>query len=99
MKEEKETKEKKQELIEIDRKGANIAAICMLVLALIYYTYEIFSGKGSNPALYSIITIYNTVLFGYKAVKTEDNRKINIITSAIWGLLTILLIYFYFTGK
>ena len=32
-----------------------------------YFSYEIFTGKGSNPALYSIITIYNAVIFGYKA--------------------------------
>ena len=82
--------------IEVESKGAIFASVAMLLLALIYFSYEIFTGKGSNPALYSIITIYNAVIFGYKAIKVEKNRKINITTSVIWGLLTLMLILSYF---
>lgn len=91
---EKEKKDSHE--IEVENKGAVIAAICMLLLAFIYFTYEIFTGQGTNPALYSIITIYNTVLFGYKAAKVEKCRKLNVFTSVVWGLLTIMLILSYF---
>ena len=95
----KENKKRDVYELEINQKGAVIAAISMLILALIYYSYEIFTGKGTNPALYSVITIYNAVLYGYKAIKVEHNRKLSIFTSVVWGLLTIMLIYSYFTGK
>ena len=67
----KENKNKDVYEIQVESKGATYAGLSMLILALIFYTYEIFSGKGSNPAFYSIITIYNAVLFGYKAIKLE----------------------------
>ena len=92
----KENKNKDMYELQVGTKGANIACISMLILTLIYFSYEIFTGKGSNPAFYSIITIYNTVLYGYKATKIEKNRKLNITTSVIWGLLTLLLIASYF---
>ncbi len=92
----KENKNKDMYEIQVEAKGANYAGIAMLLLAFVFYSYEIFSGKGSNPAFYSIITIYNAVLFGYKAIKIEKKRKLSIITSVIWGLLTIMLILDYF---
>ena len=88
----KENKKKDINEIEAERTGATYAGISMLILALIYYTYDIIKGNGTDPAFYSIITIYNTVLFGYKAIKVEKRRKLSIFTSVIWGLLTIMLI-------
>ena len=95
----KENKKMDEYELKVNLKGTSFAAISMLFLALIYYSYEIFTGKGTNPALYSVITIYNAVLFGYKAIKVERNRKLSIFTSVVWGLLTIMLVYSYFTGK
>ena len=92
----KDNKKKDIYELEVASKGATISAICMLILAFIYYCYEIFTGKGSNPALYSIIAIYNAVLFGYKAYNVEKGRKLNATTSIIWGLLTLMLILSYF---
>ena len=92
----KDNKNKDMYAIQVEAKGATFAGISMLILAAIYYAYEIFTGKGSNPALYSIITIYNAVLYGYKAIKIETRRKLSIFTSVIWGLLTIMLILSYF---
>ena len=92
----RDNKKKDVFLLEVEAKGATYAGITMLILASIYYSYEIFTGKGSNPAFYSIITIYNTVLFGYKALKVADKRKLSITTSVIWGLLTIVLTLDYF---
>ena len=90
----KENKDKYE--IEIEAKGANYAGITMLLLAFIYYSFEIFSGRGSNPAFYSIITVYNAILFGYKSIKLKKHRKLNIFTSVVWGLLTLMLVLDYF---
>ena len=92
----KENKNKDMYCIQVEAKGANYAGITMLLLAFVYYTYEIFTGKGSNPALYSIITIYNAVLYGYKAIKIKEKRGLSIATSVIWGLLTVMLVLSYF---
>lgn len=92
----KENKKKDMYEIEVELKGATYAGISMLILALIYFTYEIAIGKGSNPAFYSIITIYNTVLYGYKAFKIKNKRNLSTLTSVIWGILTAMLILGYF---
>lgn len=92
----KENKNKDMYAVQIESKGANYAGVSMLLLACVFFTYEIVSGKGSNPAFYSIITIYNAVLYGYKAIKIAHRRKLNIFTSAVWGLLTIMLVLEYF---
>ena len=92
----KENKKKDMYAIEVESKGANYAGISMLLLAFVFYTYEILSGNGTNTALYSIITIYNTVLFGYKAMKIKEKRNLNVVTSVIWGLLTFMLVLEYF---
>ncbi len=92
----KENKNKDIYCKEVEAKGATWAAVCMLILASVYFIFEIMSGKGTNPALYSIIAIYDTVLFGYKAIKVEEKRGLNAFTSIIWGLLTITLVLEYF---
>ena len=92
----KENKNKDIYATQVEAKGANYAAICILILASIYFCYEIFTGKGQNPALYSIIAIYNSVLYGYKAIKIEEKRSLSAFTSIIWGLLTIMLVLQYF---
>ena len=81
---------------EVTIKAATWAAVTMLILAFIYFTYEIMSGKGTNYALYSLITIYNTILYGGKAIKIERCRKLNTSTAIIWGLLTVVLVLSYF---
>lgn len=92
----KENKNKDIYAVQVEAKGASIAGVSIIILAFIYYLYEMMSGKGSNPALYSIITIYNAILYGYKALKIEKHRKLNTFTSAIWGLLTLMLVLSYF---
>ena len=92
----KENKKKDMYEIQVESKGATYAGLAMLILALIFYTYEIISGKGSNPAFYSIITIYNAVLFGYKAIKIDKRRGLYIFTAVVWSILTIMLVLDYF---
>ena len=92
----KENKNKDLYAIEVEAKACKVASVSMVLLAFIYFTYEIISGKGSNPAFYSLITIFNAILYGYKAIKIEKNRKLNMFTFIIWSLLTIMLILTYF---
>ena len=92
----KENKKKDIYEMEVEKKGAVYAALAMLILAAVYFCYEIFSGKGTNPALYSILAIYCSVVYGYKGIKIEKARTLNIFTSLIWGALSILLILNYF---
>lgn len=92
----KENKNKDVYAIEVESKAAKYAAIALVILATIYYCYEIFSGKGTNPAFYSLIAMYCSIVYGFKALKIEKNRKLNAFTSSIWGVMTILLILEYF---
>lgn len=92
----KENKNKDMYALQVETKACTIASIAMLILAFIYFTYEIMSGKGTNYALYSLIAIYNAVVYGYRAIKIETCRKINAFTGIVWGILTIILVLGYF---
>ena len=95
----RENKKKDIYEIEIEAKGCNIACMCMLVLACFYFIYEIVTGKGQNPAFYSIIALYNAILYSYKAIKIEKRRKFHAFTGIVWTILTVTLVVTYFTGK
>lgn len=92
----KENKQKDLAELQVELKANQLAAGVMLILAFIFFSFEIFTGKGINPAFYSLITIFNTTTFGYRAIKLEKYKKLNTFTSIIWGLLTIILILSYF---
>ena len=85
--------------IAVSNKGAYLAGLVMIILAAIYFSYEIITGKGTNYALYSLLAIYNTVLYGYQAIKSKEKRKLHITTAIIWGVLTIMLVMSYFLGN
>ncbi|MCR5146049.1 MAG: DUF6442 family protein [Clostridia bacterium] len=92
----KENKKKDVYEIEIENRGSKYAALAMLILITVYYVFEIFTGKGSNPALYSVIAIFSAVLYGYKAIKTEKRRGLHIFTSILWVAVTVILVLEYF---
>lgn len=92
----KENKNKDMHEIEIENKGCRIASIAMLLLTTIYYCYEISTAKIHNITLYSIITIYCAIIYGYKGIKIKKNRICNVICSIIWSVLTITLVLEYF---
>ena len=92
----KENKNKDIYEIEVENKGCRIASISMLILATVYYCYEIYKGIGENITLYSLINIYCSVMYGYKGFKVEKNRFLNMFCSIIWTILTILLVLEYF---
>ena len=91
-----ENKKRDEYEIRVDNKATTYAALAMLVLTSVFFIYEIVTGKGQNYSLYSILAIFNTIVYGYKGIKLEKNRKLNIVTSVIWGLLTIVLVLEYF---
>ena len=92
----KENKKKDVYEIEVENKGCKIAAMAMLILISVYFIYEIITGKGTNPALYSVIAICEAALYGYKAIKIKKHRGLSILTSVIWSILTIMLVLEYF---
>ena len=94
-----ENKNKDYASIAVSNKGAYLAGLVMILLCAVYFSYEILTGKGTNYALYSLLAIYNTVLYGYQAIKSKEKRGIHIFTAVIWGALTILLVISYFMGK
>ena len=91
-----ENRNKDYASIEVSNKASTIAGIAMVILAAVYFSYEIMAGKGTNYALYSLLAIYNTILYGYQAIKISEKRKLHTFTAVIWGLLTIMLILAYF---
>ena len=91
-----ENKKRDEYEIRVDNKATTYAALAMLVLTSVYFIYEMVIGKGQNYSLYSILAIFNTFLYGYRGIKLEKNRKLNIFTSVIWGLLTVGLVLEYF---
>ena len=93
-----ENKNKDYASIEISNKGCSLAALTMILLSFVYFGYEIFTGKGINYGLYSLLAIYNAVLYGYQAVRSKEKRKLHIVNAVIWGILTIGFIIAYFKG-
>ena len=91
-----ENKKRDEYEIRVNNKATTYAALAMLVLTSVFFIYEIVTGKGQNYSLYSILAIFNTIIYGYRGIKLEKNRKLNIVTSVIWGLLTIILVLEYF---
>ncbi len=93
-----ENKNKDYASIAISNKGANLAALTMIILAAFYFSYEILTGRGTNYALYSLLALYNTVLYGYQAIKSKEKRRLHIVNTVIWAILTIGFIISYFMG-
>lgn len=93
----KENKSKDMVTNEVELKANTFASVGMLLLALIYFMIEIAKGNGINPAIYSMITLFNTILNGYMGIKIKEKRGLRITTSVIWGLLTAMLIFDYIT--
>ena len=99
MKAKEENKNKDYASIAVSSKGAYLAGLVMIILCAVYFSYEILTGKGTNYALYSLLAIYNTVLYGYQAIKSKEKRGLHVFIAVIWGLLTISLVVAYFMGK
>lgn len=91
-----ENKGKDYYAMEIENKGCKLASIAILLMSLLYYLFEEFTGRGSNPAFYSLIMAFNFVECGYKAIKLEEKRKLYAFISIASGLCTLVLILKYF---
>ena len=84
--------------LEVENKATRLAGILMLVLATVYFVYEIMIGKGQNYAFNSLISLLSTVVYGYKAIKLEKCRILHVVCSVIWLLISIITIVQYFRG-
>lgn len=92
----KENQQKDFALIEAENKAVKIAALSTLILSTIYYIAGILITGKSNYGWYSIIALYCTIIFGIRGIKSH--RKIDIIISIIWFLVTIITTYSYMTN-
>ena len=95
----KDNKNKDEYEIEMDKRATRIGGLFALFLTTVYYCYEIFTGKGTNPALYSIITSFCAGSYIYVGIRVARNRKINLFAGIIWLILTISLVISYFVGR
>jgi hypothetical protein len=91
----KDNKSKDLFMLEVQAQGSSLASSVMLILALIYAVYEYFTTDDWSPAIYSIISVYNFVFWGYRAIRVESERTKAIIASILWGIFTVLLILLY----
>ncbi len=82
--------------LSIEAKGYKIAAIVMFFQALAFLIYELAITDKINYAFYSFVTISNAVIYCYKGIKLEKNRRMNLFIAFGWGLVTILLFLKYF---
>ena len=57
-----ENKNKDYASIAVSNRGAYLAGLVMIILAALYFSYEILTGKGTNYALYSLLAIYPSAL-------------------------------------
>ena len=85
-----ENKKKDLAEIEIENKAVKFAAIGMVLLVTIYFCMEIFVKGETNYGWYSMIALYNAILYGYKAL--NDKKKIHIFNAIIWLAVTILCV-------
>ena len=86
-----ENKKKDLALIEAENKGVKIAAIAILILSTVYFVLGITIQGKTNYGWYSILALYCTIVYGYRGFKSQGKtRKIDIITSIVWLLVSIL---------
>ena len=91
-----ENKKKDPYILEVQSKAGGLAAAAMLILAFFYLMVELKTTHKWNSSLYSIIAIYYTAFWGYRAYKIEKDRRKIAFSAIVWGLLTVLLILDYF---
>lgn len=80
---------------EIDRKSGTYAGIAVVILAAVYFLIDLINGRNFNVQVYSIIALFDAIVYGYKSIKIEKNRVLNSITAVIWSILTVILILEY----
>ena len=92
----KENEKKDPYVLEVQSKAGGIASAAMLILAFIYLICELHNTGEWNSAIYSIIAIYYTSFWSYRAYKIEKDRGKFAFAGIVWGILTILLVLDYF---
>ena len=94
-------KDKKETKVDLEKKEMENKAIFagtvgMLFLTLIFYIAEIAITGETNYGLFALISIFNGISFGYRAIKSDKCRKINAVAAILWILTTVLCTYQYF---
>lgn len=92
-------KDKKETKVDLEKKEMENKAIFagtvgMLFLTLIFYIAEIAITGETNYGLFALISIFNGLSFGYRAIKRGG--KTNAIAAILWLITTVLCTYQYF---
>lgn len=89
----RDNKNKDYAEFENENKAVKFSAIGIVILSSIYFAMEIFIKGKTNYGWYSIIALYNSIFYGYKAIK--DKKKLHIFNGVVWGIVSIILIIIY----
>ncbi len=89
----KDNKNKDYADMENENKAVRCATIGIILISTIFFIMEIVVKGKTNYGLYSILAIYNSIFYGYKAIK--DKKKLHMFNGVIWGIVAIILIVIY----
>ena len=95
--EKKKPENKKLTTLEVQNKAISLGVVVILVLTTIFYILEVTILNCHNYGWYSIIAIYCTLVYGYKAAKLP--KKQYWLISFIWFATTIVCIINYITHR
>lgn len=88
-----ENQDKDLAKIAVESKGVKFAMLGTLILTTIYYVLEIVVKGVTNYGWYSIIGLFCTLMYGYRAIKLKNT--FDIVVSVVWLLATASFIYTY----
>ena len=89
----KNNKDDKLYSLEVENKAIKAGVIGIILLCTIFFAIETIVLHVQNFAWYSILTLYATIVYFYKAIKMP--KKYNWFLCFIWLLATIACIFNY----
>ena len=82
--------------IENNNKATEYATIGIIILSSIYFIMELSIKGKVNYVWYSILAVFNSIFFGYKAIK--EKKKQHIFYVVVWGIAAIILVAIFIKG-
>ena len=83
--------------LEVQNKAVKFGVLGIIVMTTTFYILEVALLNCQNYGWYSILAIYCTIIYGYKAIKLKN--KSYALISLIWSITTIVCIYNYITHR
>ena len=76
-------------MTQVTLKGTSYASVAVLVLVMIYTIIHFIKDRYINYEMWSLLAVYNAVVFSYRASK--DKTKANIISAVSYSLIALLV--------